>query len=386
MKNLCVLGVTGSIGRNVCDVVKNNRNDFTIIGVALNSNIDILKPILNEHTNIKYVAIKDKEKARILQEEYPNLIIYSNENYLIDLIDSFPYEMVVNSLVGFDGLIPTIHTLNKNIDCALANKESLVVGGELINNILKEKTCKLYPIDSEHSAISKLLHNHKVEDVKSLIITASGGSFRNKSRDELDNVTVNDALNHPSWKMGAKITIDSATMMNKGFEIIEAYHLFHFDLDKINVLIHNESLIHSLIEMKDHSLLADIGVADMRIPISYALYEENYHEVNVETLSLEKICSLNFKKFDDERYPAVNLCKNALKIGGSMPCVLNGSNDVANLAFREGKIKFTDIEKIISLVMNEHTIVLNPTLDDLITINSWAQKRTIEIIEKGEIK
>ena len=383
MKKLCVLGVTGSIGVNVCDVVKQNPNDFEIIGVALANNINVLKDILKEHKSIKYVAIKNKQLGEELRQEYQDLIVFNDEDYLIKIIDAFNYDMVVNSLVGFDGLVPTVHCLNKNIDCALANKESLVVGGELINKILQEKSCKLYPIDSEHVALAKLIKNHE-NNINRLIITASGGSFRNLSREELKNVTVEQALNHPSWKMGAKITIDSATMMNKGFEIIEAYHLFHFPLEKIDVLLHDESIIHSLVEMRDHSLLADLGVADMRIPISHALFEGNYHDLNVKSLSLEDITSIHFRKLDYLRYPALNLCKKALSIGGSMPCVLNGANDVANLAFRENKIKFTEIEEIIEKVMNEHKLVMNPTLQDLINVNNWARYQAENIIKGDE--
>lgn len=382
MKKLCVLGVTGSIGINVCDVVKQNPNDFEIVGVALSSNIETLRKILIDHPSIKYIAIQNYELGEQLKKDYPELIVYNDDNYLINVIDAYSYDMVVNSLVGFDGLIPTIHTLNKNIDCALANKESLVVGGELINKILQEKSCKLYPIDSEHVALAKLLKNHE-NDVNRLIITASGGSFRNLTREELSNVTVEQALNHPSWKMGAKITIDSATMMNKGFEIIEAYHLFHFSLDKIDVLLHDESIIHSLVETKDHSLLADLGVADMRIPISYALYEGNYHEVSVKPLSLDDISSIHFRKLDYRRYPALDLCKKALSIGHTMPCVLNGANDIVNLAFREKKVRFNQIEEIIEKVMNEHKLIMNPSLNDLISVNSWAREKTLEII-KGD--
>lgn len=383
MKKLCVLGITGSIGKNVCDVVRQNPNDFEIVGCALASNIKDLKEILKIHHSIKYVAIKDKKLGEELKKEYSYLTIFSDEDYLIKVIDGDNYDLVVNSLVGFDGLVPTIHTLNKEIDCALANKESLVVGGDLINKILKEKKCRLFPIDSEHVALAKLIKNRENE-VNRLIITASGGSFRNLSREELSNVTVEQALNHPSWKMGAKITIDSATMMNKGFEIIEAYHLFHFPLDKIDVLLHDESIIHSLVEMKDHSLLADLGIADMRIPISYALYEGNYHFLDVKTLSLDDLQVIHFRKMDYNRYPAVELCKKALTIGGSMPCVLNGANDVCNLAFRENKIKFIEIEKIIEKVMNEHKLVMNPTLEDLIEINLWARIKTEEIIKRRE--
>ena len=385
MKKLCVLGITGSIGVNVADIVKNNRDDFEIIGVSLNSNVDVLFGILKEHPSIKYVYIEKSELKNVILDRYPNLIVFTKEKTMIDLIDAYDYDMVVNALVGFVGLKPTVHTLEKGIDCAIANKESLVVGGTLINNILKTSKAKLYPIDSEHVALAKCLKHKKVEDVKKLILTASGGSFRNKTREELKDVTVEDALNHPSWKMGAKITIDSATMINKGFEIIEAYYLFNFDIDKIDVLLHDESVIHSLIELSDHSLLADLGPADMRIPISYALYEGNYHDVSdVSYLSLEQLGSLHFRKYDKSRYPGVELAKRAIKEGGTMPCVLNASNEAVNLAFRENKISFLQIEKIIERVMNLHKIINEPTLQDLIDVHKWAYDKAISFVMEGE--
>lgn len=384
MKKICVLGVTGSIGVNVCDVCKNNPSDFEIIGVSLNSRIEILFEILKEHKTIKYVYVTSEENKKKILAKYPSLIVYTAKDDIVSLIDAYPYDLVVNALVGFFGLKPTIFTIEKGIDIALANKESLVVGGDLINKLLIQNNCHLYPIDSEHVALHKCLKNHNKQNVKNLLITASGGSFRNLSREELKNVTVEAALNHPSWKMGAKITIDSATMMNKGFEIIEAYHLFHIPLDNIKVLLHDESVIHSLVELCDHSLLADLGPADMRIPITYALYECNYHDVkDVDYLSLDKLGSLHFRVFDENRYPAVRLAKKALIIGGSMPCVLNGANDACNLAFREGRLPFYLIEEIIEKVMNEHQVVNNPTLDDFIRINKWANDYANLLIMKG---
>lgn len=385
MKKLCVLGITGSIGLNVCSVVELNRNDFEIVGACFNSKYEIFDEIYKKHSSIKFVAVNNQNAYLYLKNKYPELIIFYGENYLINLIDAFSYDMVVNALVGFNGLVPSVHTLNKGIDLALANKESLVVGGELINDILKHTKAKLYPIDSEHVALSKLISSHKREDIDRLVITASGGAFRDLTRKELDNVTPSQALKHPSWKMGAKITIDSASMMNKGFEIMEAYYLFNFPVDKIDVLLHDESVIHSLIKMKDNSFIADLGPADMRIPILYALYEGNYHDFNDNKLSLEEIGSLHFRKFSNSRFPACELAKNALRIGGSMGCVLNASNEVCNLAFRNGKIKFTQIEEIINKVMSLHKVIAKPTLEDYITINTWAMEITQKIIEKGDI-
>ena len=352
MKKLCVLGVTGSIGQNVCKVSKNN---FEIVSVALNNRIDLLENILKDYPSIKYIAIQDNEKANMFKKNHPNYIVFTGRNCLIDLIDACEVDIVVNALVGFVGLEPTVHTLKKNLICALANKESLVVGGELINNLLKAGYGKLYPIDSEHVAIYKLLKEHSLQEVDEIIITASGGSFRDLKRDQLENVTVEQALKHPSWKMGRKI----------------------------KVLLHDESVIHSLIKLVDHSYHADLGPADMCIPISYALYEGNYHNVDVKDLSLEDLATLHFRKYDNKRYPCVEFAKKALLIGGSMGCVLNASNEVANRLFRENKIKFLDIEKIIMKVMSLHQVEQNPTLDDLIRINDWAEKTALSIY-RGE--
>jgi len=385
MKSLCVLGITGSIGKNVSEVVKVHQDDFVITGCSFNTSMDVFKKIYEDNPSIKHVAVCDEETADIVKKTYPELIVYTGDNALRALIKYNNYDMVVNALVGFCGFIPTMAALYKGIDVALANKESLVVGGHLIKRALEEGNAKLYPIDSEHVAIAKLLKNRPIEEIKNIHITASGGSFRDYSREELENVSLEKALNHPSWNMGAKITIDSATMMNKGFEIIEAFYLFDMPLDKIKVLMHDESVIHSAVELVDHSFIADLGPADMRIPITYALYEGNYQDTcDVENLDLAKLSSLHFREFDEKRYPAVALARKAISIGHSMPCVLNASNEVANEAFRKGKIPFLSIEVLIEKAMNAHNVVLNPTATELVDID-WETKSYVkELIEKGE--
>lgn len=383
MKTICVLGITGSIGKNIADIVYHNPTDFQIIGCSFNKNIDEFKKIYTLIPTIKYVSVGSLLLKNQLEENYSRLTVFLNPTGLEEVIDAYNYDLICNALVGFIGLPPTIHAINRGINIALANKESLVVGGSLIKKLLIEKNVKLFPIDSEHVALAKCLKNKSKDDVNRLIITASGGPFRALSRDELDSVSVEQALNHPSWIMGPKITIDSATMMNKGFEIIEAYYLFDFPLDKIVVLLHDESIIHSAIEMKDHSLVCDLGPADMRIPISYALYEENYHELdNVQYLNLEEVGGLHFRKFSSERYPAVELAKKSLLIGGSMPCVLNAANEACNEAFRQHKLSFNKIENIIEKVMQEHKLVVNPSLEELIKINDWAYNYAYCLIEK----
>lgn len=373
MRNICLLGASGSIGLSTIDILRTFKDKFTLRACSVNIRVDILRNILKEFPTCKY-ACACKDDLVLLKKEFPNVHFYNKEEGLIELIKFSSCDLIVNALVGFAGLIPTYYAISQNLDVALANKETLVAGGDLINEMLiKHPASHLYPIDSEHVAIAKCLKHKDVKDVSRLIITASGGSFRDLTRDELKGVSVEKALNHPTWKMGAKITIDSATMVNKGFEIIEAYHLFHFPYDRIDVLLHDESIIHSLIEMVDHSYVADIGPSDMRIPISFALFETNYQaNDNLPYLDLSSISSLHFRKLDENRYPALKLAKRCLKEGGSLGCVMNAANEACNEAFRNHELEFIHIEEIIERVMNEHRIIDNPTLDDLIYVNQWA--------------
>ncbi len=372
MKKICLLGASGSIGLSTCNILETFQDKFELVAISINTKIDILEDILSKFKTIKYVCVCSKSTT-LLKEKYNNITFFEKEDGLIRLIESSKCDMVVNALVGFVGLKPTVFALTNNIDVALANKETLVAGGELINSILaKKKNVHLYPIDSEHVALAKCLKNKNINDVKRLIITASGGPFRDLKREELLNVTLKDALNHPSWKMGAKITIDSATMVNKGFEIIEAYYLFNFKEEQIDVLLHDESVIHSLIEMNDHSYVADLGPADMRIPISFALFETNYQKNdNLPHLDLAKLGSLHFRELDLNRYPALKLARRCIIEKGTLGCAMNAANEAANSAFRNGILPFNKIETIIQKVMHTHKNILNPTLDDLIVVNKY---------------
>lgn len=384
MKRICLLGASGSIGISTCDILKTFSNQFTLVGVSINHQVDVLKQIIKEFSSIEYVCVCS-ENIDDLKKEYPNITFFDKEDGLISLIHFSKCDMVVNALVGFVGLKPTVYAIEHDIDVALANKETLVAGGELINTLLKNHPkSHLYPIDSEHVALAKCLKNKNIEDVYRLVITASGGSFRDLTRAQLKGVTLDDALKHPSWKMGAKITIDSATMVNKGFEIIEAYHLFHVEPDKIDVLLHDESVIHSLIEMNDHSYVADLGPADMRIPISFALFEQNYKcNDNLPHLSLEKLSSLHFRILDEKRYPALKLAKRCIKEGGTLGCVMNAANEACNQEFRNGNLEFERIESIIEMVMNEHRIILNPSLEDLIYVNNECYQKALRYIKEN---
>lgn len=383
MKKICLLGASGSIGISTLDIIKTFPNEFNLISVSINHNISVLKKIIKNFPSIKFVCVAGEDTSQ-LKKEFPHITFLEKEISLIELIKLSRPNMVINALVGFVGLIPTVYSIENDIDVALANKETLVAGGELINSLLKKHPhSHLYPIDSEHVALAKCLKNKDIKDVKRLIITASGGAFRDLKTDQLHNVKVEDALKHPSWNMGAKITIDSATLVNKAFEIIEAYHLFHFPSEKIDVLLHDESIIHSMIEMNDHSLVADIGPADMRIPISFALFQQEYKENdNLPSIDLARLGAVHFRILDLNRYPALNLARKVIKQGGTLGCCFNAANEACNKAFRENKLPFDQIVPLIEKIMNEHCNISNPTLKDLIMVNEITYKKSEEYIKE----
>ena len=386
MRKICLLGSTGSIGKQTIELIDENTKDFSLVGVSCGKNIDEFRKILQNHSSIKYACIQKEEDKIILEKEFSNIKFYFGDQGLLDLISSCSCDMVVNALVGFVGFIPSIHTLKLNIDLGLANKESLVVGGEIINEILKTTKAKLFPIDSEHVALAKCLKGKRKKEVKRLVITASGGSFRDLSREQLVNVTKQDALKHPSWKMGEKITIDSATMMNKGFEIIEAKHLFNLPIEKIDVLLHDESVIHSLVEFVDNSYLADLGPADMKVPISYALYQGNRFNINTNVLNLEELATLHFRRLDLNRYPCVSYALHAIRVGGTLPCVLNACNEEAVYAFLNNEISFLEIEELIKHMLNSHRVIDNPSVEDIIYVDELTRKLTKDEIKRRQRK
>ena len=313
--------------------------------------------------------------------------MFSGDEGLLELVKTCDYDILVNALVGFVGFLPTYHAILTDHDVALANKESLVVGGELIKKALEEHDVELIPVDSEHSAIYQSLNGNRKEDVKRLIVTASGGAFRDKSREELKDVTLEDALKHPNWLMGEKITVDSATMMNKGFEVIEAHYLFDVDYENIDVLIHKESIIHSMVEYIDGSVIAQLATADMRLPIQYALSKpKRLENPSNEGLDLVKVGSLHFDDVDVRRYPLIALAYEAGKKGGNLPAVMNGANDVANLAFRKGEISFLDIEDIIIKAVNYAKYKEVNSVDDLIEANKFGNEFALKEIKERNSK
>ncbi|WP_346677520.1 1-deoxy-D-xylulose-5-phosphate reductoisomerase [Erysipelatoclostridium sp. An173] len=382
MKNITVLGVTGSIGMQTVDVVKNHLDKFKIVAMSAGYNIKRVEEIL-EMIDVEYVCVVQKKDAQYLQEKYPDLKVTYGQEGLIKIATLPQIDIVLNAIVGFAGLVPTIEAIKAKKDIALANKETLVVAGHIITKLVKENNVRLLPVDSEHSAIFQSLNGEKHQQIKRIILTASGGSFRDKSRDELIGVTVEEALNHPNWSMGAKITIDSATLFNKGLEVIEAKWLFDVSYDQIDVLIHPESIIHSMVEFVDTSVIGQLGNPDMRLPIQYALtYPDRDVLVNGESLDLAKIASLTFKKPDLDRFKALALAYKAGRTGGSMPCVLNGANEMANELFRNNKIEFLQIEELVEKALKAHQVISDPTLEQLVKVDSWA--RNFVLKEIGE--
>ena len=352
MRNLCLLGATGSIGSQTLDLVRLDKN-ICLKAFSFGKNIEQARKIINEF-NPEFVCAEHKEDAIILSNEYPNIKFTHGNNGLIQVATyNCINPIVLNALVGIVGLEPTYHAICNNRDVYLANKETLVVGGTIIMNEAKKRGVRIIPLDSEHSAIYQLLDNNNQCEIKRLIITASGGSLRDVERSKLSEVTKEQVLNHPNWKMGAKITVDSASMMNKGFEVIEACHLFNVSTDKIKVLIHRSSIIHSMVEFNDNSICAQLASPDMHLPIHYAIYGKKHSACDIiEPLNLDKIYNLQFEELNNERYPLVQIAIDTLNKGGIYPCILNAANEVAVDLFLKGIISFDEIEDIIIKELN----------------------------------
>ena len=352
MRNICLLGASGSIGKQTLDVINKNRDDFNLVSFSVGHQTRKISPIIKRFPKVKSICVLSKDKCKEYQKKYPHINFYYGDEGLLSLIND-EVDMVVNALVGFVGLKPTLYSLENNKIVCLANKEALVVGGELVNKLLDEGKGTLYPIDSEHSAIKKCL---MVDDknVDKIVLTASGGAFRKLQRDELNNVTKEDALKHPNWRMGDKITIDCATMVNKAFEIIEAHYLFGYPYDKIMVKLHDESYVHSYVIYKDGMMRLDISKPDMRNPIKLALYEFNTPFKTEVTDSLTRLKKYHFHDFDIIRYPVVKYAEKVIKNKGGYGAVFNASNEVAVKAFLGGKISFLTIEEIIDKCMSAY--------------------------------
>lgn len=380
MKKLVLLGATGSIGTQTVDVVLQHPSDFEIVAISAGHNIKVLKDILAK-ISVKAVCVQEETDAEEIAKLYPEMDVVCGDEGLIQLAQRQDYDVLVNALVGFVGFMPTLKGIESGHNVALANKETLVCGGSLINAALKKYNKVLYPIDSEHSAIFQCLQGNASKAIKKLLITCSGGAFRNKSKEELKYVTLADALAHPNWSMGDKITVDCANLMNKGFEVTEAHWLFDIDYDHIDVLMHPESIMHSAVEYVDNSVIAQLGVPDMRLPIQYALTVPDRYPIDLGgSLDLTEVGSLHFGKPDFERHPLLALAYEAGKKGGNLDAIMNAANEVANLAFRNGEIPFLMIEDTVIETVHHAEWKEFDSVQDLIDANAWGREYALEYI------
>lgn len=374
-KRVSILGSTGSIGINTLKILMRLEDEFEVTCLTANTNCNLLIDQAKRF-NPESVCIVDESSYKKVKNALSStdIEIFSGRSGLLDVSQRDNVDIVVNALVGAAGMEPTINTINAGVDVALANKESLVMAGRIIKSKLKEKGSRIFPIDSEHSAIWHCLLGERFEDVGRLILTGSGGPFRERNINEFNNISVEEALDHPNWQMGKKISIDSATMMNKGLEVIEAYWLFDFEPNQIDIVIHPQSIIHSMVELKDKSIKAQMGVPDMKIPIQFALSYPRHFESSWDALDFYEIGSLTFEKPDLEKFPSIGLAYRALDKLGSSCAALNLANDHAVNLFLSEKINFNEIAKINEDVLENHPWIEEPSLEDILELGSWVDK------------
>ena len=381
MRSLSILGSTGSIGVSTLDVVRQHPDKFQVTGLAAGTDIALLAEQIKEFRPVA-VSIRDEasvQKLRNLCGEYkPDILFGIDGSATIAEMDGS--DMVVSAIVGAAGLVPTVRAIKAGKHIALANKETLVVAGQLVSDLVKQHGVHLLPVDSEHSAVFQSLAGHRSEDVERIILTASGGPFRSTPAEELKQVTLQQALKHPQWSMGAKITIDSATMMNKGLEVIEAHWLFNVPAEKIGVVVHPQSIIHSMVEYIDGCVMAQLGTPDMRAPIAYALAWPERCESGIPKLDLAKIGTLTFEEPDTVRFPALRLAYQALKAGRTCPAVLNAANEIAVEAFLNKRICFTDIAATVEKTLQAHEAFAPIELDDYLLADRWARETATKFI------
>ena len=373
MKKITILGSTGSIGENALSVIDNFNDQFRVMGLSANKNSKLLVEQVKKYQP-KFVSIIDNNAADFVEEQLSSfdVKILKGREGLLELASYENIDLLLNALVGSAGMEPTIKAIQSKVDVALSNKESLVMAGSIINDLAIRNRVKIFPVDSEHSAIWQCLTGEDNKEINKIILTGSGGPFRTLPIEEFNTITLEQALNHPNWDMGNKITIDSATMMNKGLEVIEAYWLFNLPTEKIEIVIHPQSIIHSMVEFKDKSIKAQLGLPDMKIPIQYALTYPSHHEADWKELDLTEIHSLTFEKPDFKKFPCMKLAFDALAAGGTAPAVLNVANEQAVYKFLNKEISFNDIPKIIEMACEKHELVSAPSLDEILNIEIWA--------------
>jgi 1-deoxy-D-xylulose-5-phosphate reductoisomerase len=370
MKTICILGSTGSIGQSSLEVIASLPDRFRVAYLTANTNVDLLqKQVVQFHPAA--VAVLDTKAAAALKQRMNGSVgVLSGEEGLIELVTRPEVDIVISSLVGFAGLRPTLEAIRCGKTVALANKETLVVAGEIITRMLREHASTLVPIDSEHSAILQCLAGERREDVARLILTASGGPFLNIGKDQFSSLTVESALKHPNWKMGSKVTIDSATMMNKGLEVIEAHWLFGLPPERIDVLIHPQSIIHSMVEFVDGSVKAQLGMPDMKIPIQYALTHPDRAGSSFPRIDFARLKEMQFFSPDLEKFECLRLAYDALRSGGTAPAILNAANEVAVAAFLDRRITFDQIPVLIGEALERVPVVRTPSIDDIIAADN----------------
>ena len=374
MKKISILGSTGSIGVNALNVIRKIPEKFQVMHLTGNMNTEKMIAQGKEFLPAS-ITMVDIQAAEIVEKALKGLSIeiYSGRDKLLDLAGDKNVDLLLNALVGASGMEPTLKALENGVDVALSNKESLVVAGDIIYSAMKKSGANLFPVDSEHSAIWQCLFGEVKEDIEKIILTGSGGPFRNRAIDSFSTVTKSDALNHPNWEMGQKITIDSATMMNKGLEVIEAYWLFNLEISQIEIIVHPQSIIHSMVQFKDGSIKAQLGVPDMKIPIQYALTYPRHLPSKWERLDFKTIGDLTFEAPNFERFPCIKLAYDVLEKMGTAPAVLNFANDYCVYRFLREEIKFTDISRIIEAAVENHTWLKNPKLEDIKKLDYWTK-------------
>ncbi|MBU0477970.1 1-deoxy-D-xylulose-5-phosphate reductoisomerase [bacterium] len=373
MKNIAVLGATGSIGRNTLEIVESFPDKFKVTAISGKANINLLEKQINQF-HPKFVVVMDEHTQNQLRGRIKDKKIKIECGYesLVKISTLDEVDIVVSAITGITGLIPTLEAIKKGKHIAIAAKELLVAAGEIMLKEVKGKGVKLLPVDSEHNAIFQCVEGKSKKDIKRIILTASGGPFYKEKN--LHNISPEQALAHPVWEMGRKISIDSATLMNKGLEVIEAHWLFGIDISKIEIIIHPECIIHSMVEFIDGSVFALLGIPDMKMPIQYALTYPERMPTQLEPLDLTEISQFHFSAPNFDKFPCLKLAYEAGTIGGTMPAVLNSANDVAVNLFLKKKIKFSDIPQIIEKVMNKHNVIQNPRLDNILASDAWARE------------
>ncbi|MDE6527097.1 MAG: 1-deoxy-D-xylulose-5-phosphate reductoisomerase [Muribaculaceae bacterium] len=380
-KGIAVLGATGSIGRQALDIIENHPDRYKAVVLAAGRRVDELIELARLHRP-SLAVIDDETLLPRLRDALAPLGIdtAAGAKALADCVDMPEVDMVLTATVGYSGLAPTVRAIKAGKDIALANKETLVVAGNLVNSLLRESGSRLFPVDSEHSAIAQCLQGEDPATVERLLITASGGPFRTWPSERIASATAADALKHPNWSMGAKITIDSATMLNKAFEIIEAHHLFGVAPERIEAVVHPQSIVHSMVEFADGAVKAQLGLPDMHLPIAYALGEDTRLAGAEKRLSLADYATLTFEKPDETRFPCLSLARHCLSKGGTAACTVNAANEVAVAAFLKGEIRFGDIYRVIADVLSQTSFVSAPSYDDYVAVNDEARDRAVALI------